>query len=252
MLEDFVSMLTNWFWIGLVSTLLCGLVISPVLASLFVEGYNSLGTKKADFNTRLGSTVHAVIGAVTGLYLMLDPTIYIDKVNSHSLFGEHMLEMSTGYFIADYVLILLDPEMRKVVGNHIHHLVSLTGTALSRYYRLMVFFVTYRYINEFSTPIVNLFTVQITLKKNKGPLFVFTSTSMVIVFFLCRIVLIPLHWKWIYEVYRYAKIPSYGVSSRILVWYIFLVYPTFDLLNLFWLRKMVLGYVKMIKGNKIN
>ena len=251
MLDNLDLLLTNWFWIGLVSTLLCGLVISPVLASLFVEGYNSLGIKKADFNTRLGSTVHALIVGLCGLYVLTDPVSFGDKLHSPSRLAECVLQLSLGYFTADYILILLDPQMRKDKGSHAHHFVSFTGVAVSLYYKSLVFFVLYRLINEFSTPFVNLFLILNNLKKTKGRLYLFASGSMMIMFFLCRLVPMPLHWYWIYDMFHYSNVFSDPDVNLYVAWYIFLVYPTYDLLNIYWFWKMFKGFIKFLsKGSK--
>lgn len=244
-LSSFIaSICTLWFGVGFFSTLLCSIWLSPHLGTKYLEGYKDLGAKKGDFNTRLASSIHAftTFSFAAGL-LLLDPRVSEDKLKSPSRISECVMEYSLGYFFADYLLVLSDPVMRRDLGNHAHHFVSFTGTALSRYLGHMVFFVVYRYVNELSTVFVNMFAVLHALHMTHTRKYLFVSSAMVVIFFFCRIVIIPLHWSWIYnEFSNLQKYVHYTIK-----WYVFLVYPTFDVLNIVWFRKMIKGMVKLLR-----
>ena len=241
--QAFERICTLWFVVGLVSTFLCSFLLTPYLGQ-YIRGYKDLGSKKGDFNTRIGSSIHAFTTFSFSLYLLLfDPRVTEDKVGSPSRISECVMEYSCGYFIADYVLVLIDPVMRYDLSNHAHHFVSFSGTALSRYLRHMVFFVIYRYVNEISTVFVNMFSVLHTLHMQNTTLYFIVSSTMVVTFFFCRILLIPVHWVLIYtEFTNIQQNVAYTIK-----WYTFVVYPTFDVLNIIWFSKMVRGMKKLLK-----
>lgn len=235
---------TVYFFAGCIATLVCGLFISPIIGSLFVDGYKDLGKKKGDFNTRIGSSIHALFTFLSAVYLLfIEQKLWEDKLFSPSRLAEIELELSLGYFCGDYVLVLLDPVMRVDKGSLAHHFVSATGTAISLYLRQMVFFVVYRHTNELSTIPVNLFVVLQMLKRPHGKFYIVVSIAMVITFFLCRIVVIPIHWVWMCNAYMDPKVADIHIS--IICWS-FVVYPAFDILNIYWFTKMLRGMFKAI------
>ena len=238
------SLFTVYVLAGCVATLVCGLVISPIIGSLFVDGYKDLGKKKGDFNTRIGSSIHASFTFLSAVYLLLvDQKLWEDRLFSPSRRAEQVLEISLGYFYGDYILVLLDPVMRVDKGNLAHHFVSASGTAISLYLRQMVFYVVYRHTNELSTNVVNLFVVLHMLKRPHGKFYIVVSVTMVATFFLCRIAVIPIHWVWMYNSYMDPRMANIHIS--IYCW-AFVVYPAFDLLNIYWFGKMLRGMFKAI------
>ena len=238
------NLLTAYFLVGFIPTLVFGLILSPLIGTIFVDGYKDLGKKKGDFNTRIGSSVHAFFTSCAAAYLLLtEQTLWEDKLFSPSRKSEQMLEISLGYFCGDYILVLLDPVMRVDKANLAHHFVSASGISISLYLKQMVFFVVYRYINELSTTVVNLFVVLHMLKRPQGAFYITVSITMVVTFFLCRIVLIPVHWVWVYNALLDPQVANVHIS--IYCW-AFVVYPAFDILNIYWFYKMLRGMFKAI------
>ena len=238
------NLFTVYVLAGCIATLVCGLLISPIIGSLFVDGYKDLGKKKGDFNTRIGSSIHAFFTCFAAVYLLLtDQRLWEDKLFSPSRRAEQMLEISLGYFCGDYILVLLDPVMRVDKGNLAHHFVSASGIAISLYLQQMVFFVVYRYTNELSTIVVNLFVVLHMLKRPHGKFYIIVSVTMVTTFFLCRVTVIPVHWVWMYNAFMDPNAAHIHIS--IYCW-AFVVYPVFDMLNIYWFYKMLRGMFKAI------
>ena len=173
------------------------------------------------------------------------------RVFSKSPLGFALMQCSLGYFVADTIACLLDKELCKDRSMLGHHIVSMIGLFLSLYCQgKFMFFVVYRFVNEYSTPFVNMFWVLRILKKQDSSLFVVNSLVMVTVFFVCRIFpLIPWHW------YVFYNTMFNSPAMVLLPWYLqlwtFLTYVAYDILNMWWFSRMVRGSVKyFLKSDK--
>ena len=159
-----------------------------------------------------------------------------------SQFGFVVMQLSLGYFFGDLFFCLSDEKLRDGKIVLIHHLACMTGLFLCLYTQgHFMFFIIICYIFETSTPFVNAFYVLKFLNKTDTTLFTVVSLSMVVAFFLSRIV--PTYWLW-----RLLIQTLMSPGSAIIKWYLRLwcviTYVIFHTLNFYWFWKMLKGCVK--------
>ena len=81
-------------------------------------------------------------------------------VYSKSQLGFTVLQLSLGYFVADFVFCCMDSNLRWDKASMIHHIAVIIGVWLTLYFQgKFMFFVFARFISELSTPVVNTFWV---------------------------------------------------------------------------------------------
>lgn len=237
--------LTPSFAAAFVVTFLCPYVLSPALRRVLLPNLNDLKDKTMLFHSLLGSTLHSVVSFSLAVYIIVFAGMGSTLAYSNSKLGMASMQISFGYFVADFCVCLLDPYMQSDLGSLAHHLTAIFGIGMSIYLRgQFMFFVVYRLIAEFSTPFVNWrFLIYMTGGK-EGVWYIVASLVMMLSFFLCRIVLIPWHW---YMVVVTLLSPEAAVLSHIVVWWSVVTYLVFDIINIYWISKMVKGAVKIIR-----
>lgn len=230
-------------YISFTTTLILHLVVSPIIAERYISDvYSNLGKKRGFFISLPGSTLHAIIVSFTTLYMLLTGALGTNLVYSKSKLGFTMLQVSLGYFVADFVFCCMDKHLRKDKASMAHHLTGIIGVFLTLYFQgRFMYFVIVRFISELSTPAVNLFWCLILLNRKETTLFWVTSISMVVIFFLCRV--LPIYWFWKYLIMTLLDPASTLVLWYVRVWTVF-IYVTFDVLNILWFWKMLKGAVK--------
>ncbi|KAK6468742.1 TLC domain-containing protein 4-B isoform X1 [Huso huso] len=130
---------------------------SPLLTALFCQGYgNVVPAKHTEWNSRLVSTVHALIVGTFCLYILW----FDDAVNKDPVWGEPRLvklnvAITCGYLVYDLLLLA---RYWKTMGDGFfvcHHIAALYayGFVLSR--GVLPYFANFRLLSELSTPFVN-------------------------------------------------------------------------------------------------
>ena len=220
--------------------------MSPVIGRKYIpEKYAKLDKKKGFYNTLLSSTIHALIVSSGTGYLLITGGLGNNPVYSKSPFGFAVMQISLGYFLADFIVCLLDKNLRQDFGSLAHHVAGIIGIALGLFYQGgFMFFIIFRLLSELSTPLVNLFWILTMLDRRDSPLFAVTSWGMLITFFLCR--LAPEYWIWNILLTALFHPASVIVPLPVRVW-IFFNYIAFDILNIFWFWKMLKGAAKQIR-----
>ena len=233
-------------------TLSITLVVSPAVNSLvFSSKYHSLGSSKRTFDTYLTSSVHAVTVSGMALYLLafgMMGTDTLTRVYSKEPLGFAVMQIALGYFLADLLVSLCDPKLRSDKGSLLHHLAGISAVVLGLVTqgKYMCFIVVF-FITELSTPFVNLFHVSRHMSDKGSGLHLSASLAMLVSFFLCRVAIIP--WRW-YVMTRTVLHPAsehivrYELRITILVHYAIL-----DVLNIYWLYRMLLGGLKLIRNH---
>ena len=240
--------LTPAFIASFTVTLLCPFVICPLLFPVLVPGYRSLGRRRNHFDTLLSSTLHAVVASSLTCYILMFGSLGTNRVFSKSSLGFTTLQISLGYFVADFFVCLKDPDLRKDIGSLLHHLAGIIGIGLGLYNQgLYAFFIIFRLISELSTPFVNLRWVFYELgPPYKDSLWYYVvSLGMVVSFFLCRILVLP--WLW-YQLLTTIVDPSSVIVPLVLRVWICINYTIFDVLNVYWFGKMIRGAVKVCRN----
>ena len=129
-------------------------VVSPLLSSKFVSSYKSVQHKEF-WNTLLGSNLHAFVVIVLAM-IMLGGGFIDSYVVSKSALGFFTLQVSFGYFVADFAMVLASSQLRKDFGTIAHHITSMTAIFLSLHYEgHLMFFPVFRLIAELPTSFVH-------------------------------------------------------------------------------------------------
>ncbi len=233
--------------ISFVVTLVCPLVLSPLLWPWITPMYHSIGSRRSHFNTLLSSTIHAVVVSDLTVYALGFGLLGTNRVFSKSMLGFTILQVSIGYFVADFVVCLFDPLLRRDLGSMLHHIAAIIAIYLGLLHQgKFMFFIVYRLVAELSTPFVNLRWVYYTLGKKRSKRYIFASFGMMISFFFCRIVVIPWHW---YEFLNTITDPASSIVPLPLRIWTLINFGVFDMLNAYWFSKMVDGAVKLFRTN---
>ena len=221
-------------------------IISPLLCPIISPKYYSLGDQTPHCNTMLSSTVHAVVVSSLAIYVLAFGLLGTDRLFSTSALGFAVMHITLGYFVGDFLVCMWYPKLRNDVGSTIHHLTGIIGLSMSLFHHgKLMFFGIYREIAELSTPFVNIFWFLHTYDLKESRWYVFISAGMVISFFLCRIIVIPWHW---YEVLAMIFSPASSANNFIPIPYkiwICAIYLAFDIINVYWLSKMIKGAIKL-------
>lgn len=229
--------------VSFIATLMCCHVVSPLLSSKFVSSYKSV-ERKEYWNTLPGSTLHAFVVIVLALVVIGGG--FIDSyVVSKSALGFFTLQVSLGYFVGDFVVVLANSQLRKDIGTIAHHISSMLGIFLSLYYEgHMMFFPVFRLIAELSTPFVNLrWWLQETNTPKSSKWFILAAVGMTVTFFLTRI--LPIPWQWYITIGTVTDEASYVVPLKFRI-FLCVSMLVFDLLNLYWMYKIGRGILKFI------
>ena len=194
----------------------------------------------------LSSTIHAVVVSSITAYLLVTGGMGNNPVFSKSPIGFAVMQISLGYFASDFIVCLIDKDLRKDKGSLAHHVAGIVGISLGLYHQgKFMYFIVFRLISELSTPFVNLFWILTILNRRDSYLFVFTSLGMLVTFFSCR--LAPLYWLWHLLLVTLLDPASAIVAGPLRLWTLF-NYITFDILNIYWFWKMVKGAAKKLSS----
>ena len=226
--------------------LICRYVLSPILANALVQEdkVNKLGHKKGLFHSYLGSLFHAVEAFVFGMYILSSGELGKDRVFSISRNSITAMHVTLGFSLADLMICLLDPHLRKVYSNLIHHTCMVAGIVMGLYHQLYIYFIVYRLLAEFSTPFVDWRAVIYEVGDKDGKWYLIASTLMTISFFLCRVIVIPWHSYALFSAMFSAE------AAAVVPWYLNLYmvvnYTAFDALNIYWFYRILKGGYKLL------
>uniref|UniRef100_A0A4W6E8B3 TLC domain containing 4b n=1 Tax=Lates calcarifer TaxID=8187 RepID=A0A4W6E8B3_LATCA len=207
-------------------------VASPRLSSAIAPGYGRLPpTKLTEWNSRLVSTVHALIVGLFCLYILW----FDDAVNANPVWGDPSLvklnvAITCGYLLYDLVLLACNWNTMGDSFFVCHHLAALYayGYVLSR--GVLPYFANFRLISELSTPFVNQRWFFEALKYPRSHrMVVLNGVAMAVVFFLVRIAVMPSYWASVFVAW---------ITSCIAL----------DILNTIWMYKIARGCYKVLTG----
>ena len=250
---DFTHVLSVPTALAVFMTVLTYFFIAPVLSPIVLPGHYPFWTKyKKDYwNSLPMSTIHAFIVTLFALWAILfdqDGTIE-NQVFMKTRIGTVGLQLCSGFFIGDFIVILSSKQLRKDYRFFIHHSVSLMGVWLglifSGHWQLLILF---RMLSELSTPFVNMRWLLEEMKVSKqSKWYLICGGCMAITFFLSRIVVIPFLWYFLVKFIVYESSPEakYHMLPLVKVWVV-ISYCTLDLLNIYWAKKIAKGFKKYV------
>lgn len=247
---------TNWLhynnvispvvFLSFAATLLCSYALSPMLLN-FIAPNKRFGPKAMFMHSYVTSTIHAAVSCVGAIVALAQGDLVKDKIFGVNSASVTALHISVGYSFGDTFVCLMDPYLRGVYSNLLHHVVMITGLLLCLYYELFLFFVICRLLSEFSTPFVNWRGLLHEIEDKQGQWYVVASISMMVTFFLCRVTVIPWH-----NYMLFAALVSTEASTAPLVLKVIMVLNSvpFDILNMFWFYKILRGGYKFFSHSK--
>lgn len=235
------------------SFLLCLILfyfVSPRFSARISSGYCGLSvTKKTDWDTRIGSNLHAVVVSSISLYCFLfDPETTSNPIRNDGVLVRVGVAITLGYILADFLIIVWSYKYIGDLFTLVHHLM-----AISAYYFVVVngvlpYFANVRQLAEISTPFVNQrwFFDAIGHPRSSSS-FVINGYVMGASFFFCRILMMPIYYYKCYLVWGSdeqqqlgALINFYWISTCIVL----------DIINLYWFTKIVKGAMKLTRKRK--
>ncbi|XP_034567531.1 LOW QUALITY PROTEIN: TLC domain-containing protein 4-B [Notolabrus celidotus] len=223
-------------------------VASPLLSYAITPGYGRLpSTKLTEWNSRLVSTVHALVVGLFCLYILQ----YDDAVNANPVWGDPNLvklnvAITCGYLLYDLVLLACN---WSTLGDSFfvcHHLAALYayGYVLTR--GVLPYFANFRLISELSTPFVNQRWFFEALKYPRSHrLVVLNGVAMAVVFFLVRIAVMPSYWFSVFATFGTQDFERLGMGAQV-AWITSCI--ALDILNTVWMYKITRGCYKVLTG----
>ncbi|XP_058509059.1 TLC domain-containing protein 4-B isoform X1 [Solea solea] len=223
-------------------------VASPWLSSAIAPGYRRLPlTKLTEWNSRLVSTVHALIVGLFCLYILW----FDDAVNANPVWGDPSLvklnvAITCGYLLYDLVLLACNWSTMGDSFFVCHHLAALYayGYVLTR--GVLPYFANFRLISELSTPFVNQrWFFQALNFPRSHRLVVINGVAMSVVFFLVRIAVMPSYWVSVFATFGTEAFERLGLGAQV-AWITSCI--ALDILNTIWMYKITLGCYKVLTG----
>uniref|UniRef100_A0A3P9I1S5 TLC domain containing 4b n=1 Tax=Oryzias latipes TaxID=8090 RepID=A0A3P9I1S5_ORYLA len=223
-------------------------VVSPRLASTITPDCRRLPPPKlTEWNSRLVSTVHALIVGFFCLYILW----FDDVVNANPVWGDPNLvklnvAITCGYLVYDLVLLACN---WKTMGDGFfvcHHLAALYayGYVLTR--GVLPYFANFRLISELSTPFVNQRWFFEALKYPRSHWMVVSNgVAMAVVFFLVRIAVMPSYWASVFATFGTPEFERLGLGAQV-AWITSCI--ALDVLNTIWMYKIARGCFKVLMG----
>ncbi|CAH3146796.1 unnamed protein product [Porites evermanni] len=224
--------------------------ISPRFSSLVIPGYQKLSVaKRIDWNTRIGSNLHAIIVSIISLYCFIfDAETTSNPVASDAVFVRIGIAITLGYISADFLIIILSYKLIGDLFTVTHHLMAIWAYYFVVVYGSLPYFANVRQLAEISTVFVNqrwFFDAIGYSRLSHG--FVVNGYIMGASFFLCRIAIMPLYYYKCYSVWGSqeqkdlgALISFYWISTCIVL----------DSINLYWFTKIARGAMKLTRKLK--
>ncbi len=226
-------------------------LISPFLSPLLLPKHYPNWTKgKQDFwNSTPFSTVHALSVTPLCLWALLfdhDGTVE-SQIFMRTDAGTAALQLSLGFFVGDFLVILSSKELRNDYRYIVHHIVSgmsiLLGLGFKGHYKMLTIF---RLFSELSTPFVNLrWFLEATKMPKAFKLYILCGLLLTVTFYASRIFIMPILWYFLYTFIDYENWPDakYFLHPFLKTWTV-IAYFALDLLNILWAYKIGKGFIK--------
>jgi hypothetical protein len=215
---------------------------------LFSQQYKSLKgepKKELEWNSRVISTLHALIVATIGFYVFFTDEKFYKHLDMfhHSNAAVIMTGFSLGYFIVDTFYVLRYYSIMGGMLMLIHHVSVICAqfaVVIYRQFQLMGVTIS---VTELTTPFINLlwFFTELDMKGS----FIFKLNGILIWLFwlVTRIGYSTVTiWLWINQWHKL-------VTASDFVWIFFtLELANITLLNLVWFKKITMGVIKAFFG----
>ncbi|EDO33545.1 predicted protein [Nematostella vectensis] len=227
--------------------------LSPRISHL-LRGYSKFThAQKIDWDTRVGSNVHAVLVSLIALYCSFFDT----HTHSNPIWGEGVLvrygvSITLGYLMADFVIVSLYYKLIGDIFTMTHHVVAILSYCIPVGFSIGLYIANFRQLAELSTVFVNQRWYYSACKTpHSSRVFVINACCMVLSFFLCRIAVMPYYYYKCYRyIWAYTGPDPVGMPLQVLT---FMNSVLLDIINIYWMYRMVKGGLKLLlASNNIN
>ena len=108
--------------------LICIYVIVPFIGPRFIPSYNGLKENRRRFDSFLGTSLHHAVVPALAVYALASGAITNQvHVQNQSVLGLYILQMTQGFLVAEFIVILHDPiQRRRRRINLFHHVLFIT------------------------------------------------------------------------------------------------------------------------------
>ncbi|KAK7290313.1 hypothetical protein RIF29_04634 [Crotalaria pallida] len=226
--------------------------LTAIFSSLFLKGYGKLSkAQKMEWNNRGFSTFHAIFASLASFYLLILSNIFNKDsheelvINRSSTLSNSVLAISTGYFLADLMMILWNFPALGGLEYVLHHLLSLFSIIQSllsgqgQIYILMILF------TESTTPFVNLRWHLDVAGLKRSKLYIWNGIALFFGWLVARIFLFMFFFIHIWTHFdEVKKIFPMGFYSLLVV------PPMLAMMNIFWFWKIAKGLFKTLSKAK--
>ena len=215
---------------------LCFSVISPRLLGAETHGNGRRQFRGHLRYLSLGHVVHSLLVGSLAVFSLLN---FDSETLSESWVTHLTAEIALAYFSTDVVAILIIDGFEHKF-ELLHHLCGILGPLACLYWQGITIELTLiKLVSLLSNPL--LFLRRYLLDEGKATTwcYLITFTAMILMFFICRISLIPLFWiRFIYAAQEQKE-----VTAPLILYEIGLAF-TVDLLNCWWFILMVKIYYR--------
>ncbi|XP_066564092.1 TLC domain-containing protein 4-B [Amia ocellicauda] len=206
-------------------------------------------SKHTEWNSRLVSTVHALVVGLLCLYILW----FDDAVNEDPVWGDPKLvklnvAITCGYLLYDLLLLACN---WSAIGDSFfvcHHLAALYayGYVLSR--GLLPYFANFRLLSELSTPFVNQrwFFNALSYPRSDWRV-VLNGMAMSAVFFVVRIAVMPSYYGRVLSTLGTPAFERLGLGAQV-AWILSSV--SLDILNVIWMYRIARGCYGVLTGTR--
>jgi len=199
-----------------------------------VSGYYRLPSKKRqEWDSRTTSTLHAVIVGILAVIVVFRTKSGTNLTWLEDPLSTFNVAFSCGYLITDVIAMgIYYNEIGGTVGYMTHHIISIYAYLLCITQGYLSYYANFRIISEASTPLLNFRWKLYVTGHEKSSLYFWNGMALLLIFFICRIIPIPIFWASIYQL---QKTEIYLTSVGPIVHYLWLgVCLILDVLNLYW------------------
>lgn len=220
-------------------------IISPRMSSVVSSRYHQLPlAKRIDWNTRIGSNMHAVVVSVMSLYCFIfDVETNSNPVVDDAILARTGVAITMGYISADLFILLLS---YKHIGDLLmvtHHIMAILAYYFVVVYGVLPYFANVRQLAEISTPFVNQrWFFDAVGHPRSSCSFVTNGYAMGASFFLCRIAIMPIYYYKCFSVWGSQEQRSLG---GLVSFYWISTCIVLDTINVYWFAKIVRGAIKL-------
>ncbi|KAL3310811.1 Transmembrane protein 56 [Cichlidogyrus casuarinus] len=211
--------------------------LSPWFCGRYNKVYPNLPwRKRMEWDSRIVSTIHAVIVSVLCIYSLLnDQAMWSDPLGYESFTGQIAVSISLGYFFSDLISMPIYWRGTDLIQFIIHHMAAIFLIGIILFYRGCSIFGVYRLITEASTPFTNQrwFFLTSGTKASRRRVAI-SSLLFATLFIITRNGLIVPFWMISYGVINtdQHKMLRQRIPFVDLVW--LFIPATLDVLNLYW------------------